>query len=44
MNLDTPYASGNENVTVRGQRADPYYVDITTTNSTRRFWFSLNGK
>jgi hypothetical protein len=44
LNPDTPYAPGNENVTVRGQRADPYYVNIKTADSTSRFWFSLDGK
>jgi hypothetical protein len=44
LNANTSHASGNENVTVRGQRADPYYVDIKTANGTSRFWFSLDGK
>jgi hypothetical protein len=44
LNSDASYASSNDNVTVRGQRADPYYVDITTADSTSRFWFSLDGK
>jgi hypothetical protein len=41
LNSDASYAS--DNVTVRGQRADPYYVDITTAGNTTRFWFSLDG-
>jgi hypothetical protein len=44
LNSDASYASGNDNVAVRGQRADPYYVDITTAGNAMRFWFSLDGK
>jgi hypothetical protein len=44
LSPNAPDASGNDNVTMRGQRADPYYVDITTADNTSRFWFSLNGQ
>lgn len=29
--------------TVRDPRSDPYYVDISSTNGTQRFYFSLQG-